>query len=95
MQSGADYSATEFRLRPGSRLTFITDGAVEAQDQSGELFGFDRCRDLARGAAGEIADAAQRFGQVDDITVITIRRTPESGPATISMTGIAVVPAAT
>ena len=33
---------TEFHLDPGSRLTFYSDGVIEAQQPGGELFGFDR-----------------------------------------------------
>ena len=38
----------------------------------GELFGFDRTRDLSTQSAEAIAQAAQDFGQEDDITVLTV-----------------------
>jgi hypothetical protein len=38
----------------------------------GELFGFDRTRDLSTRSAEEISNAAQAFGQNDDITVLTL-----------------------
>jgi serine phosphatase RsbU (regulator of sigma subunit) len=38
--NGGQYEAMSFALRPGSRLTFYSDGVVEAQNQKGELFGF-------------------------------------------------------
>jgi hypothetical protein len=38
-----------------------------------ELFGFDRTRDISEHSAQQIADAAARFGQEDDITVLTVR----------------------
>jgi serine phosphatase RsbU (regulator of sigma subunit) len=63
-------------MSPGDRLTFVSDGVVEAQTQSksshGELFGFDRTRDLSRQPAARIAEAARAFGQLDDITVVTV-----------------------
>jgi hypothetical protein len=74
ISGGGQYRATSLELRPGSRLTFYTDGIVEAQDQKGELFGFDRAKSISTEAAAAIADAAVRFGQSDDITVVTIER---------------------
>ena len=59
-------------LAPGDRLTFISDGVIEAQSASGELFGFDRTRSISTESAESIARAAQNFGQEDDITVLTL-----------------------
>jgi phosphoserine phosphatase RsbU/P len=70
----ASYETTQFHLPHGSRLTFYSDGVVEAQNQTGELFGFDRARELSTRSAAEIAQAAKLFGQSDDITVVTIER---------------------
>lgn len=68
----ATYEEHEFELRPGQRLTLMTDGVVEAQDAAGELFGFERTAAGSGGHADEIARAAQEFGQQDDITVLTL-----------------------
>jgi serine phosphatase RsbU (regulator of sigma subunit) len=59
-------------LALGDRLTFVSDGVVEARSKSGELFGFDRTREISREPASAIAQAAQSFGQEDDITVVTV-----------------------
>ncbi len=72
---GARYETVRFRLKPGSRLTFYSDGVIEARNQQGELFGFERGRALSTQPAAAIAEAAKLFGQSDDITVVTIRRT--------------------
>ena len=72
--SGAQYETTQLRLEPSSRLTFYSDGVIEAQDKSGELLGFDRARELSTRSAAAIAEAARAFGQQDDITVITLER---------------------
>jgi sigma-B regulation protein RsbU (phosphoserine phosphatase) len=68
------FEATQFELRPGSRLTFYSDGVVEAQNKNGELFGFERARSISTKSAAAIAEAAVEFGQEDDITVVTIER---------------------
>ena len=54
----------------------MTDGVAEAQDATGNLFGFDRIAELLRSgiAAAALATAAQDFGQEDDITVLTVAR---------------------
>ena len=71
---GTKYETVQFDLPPGSRLTFVSDGVVEAQNQRRELFGFDRARNLSMQSATAIAEAARQFGQCDDITVVTIER---------------------
>lgn len=63
-------------LGEGQKLTLITDGVLEARNRSGELFGFDRTAAIAKSTAASIVARAQEFGQNDDITVLTITRTP-------------------
>jgi hypothetical protein len=71
---GQQYESTSFQLQPGNRLTFYSDGVVEAQNKAGELFGFERARALSSESAAAIVQAAVDFGQSDDITVVTIER---------------------
>jgi hypothetical protein len=68
------YETTDFWLPPGGRLTFYSDGVVEARDTTGALFGFDRAQAISTEPAAEIVAAAKKFGQEDDITVVTIER---------------------
>jgi serine phosphatase RsbU (regulator of sigma subunit) len=72
------FSCREMRwqLKPGDRLTFLSDGVLEARNESGELFGFDRTREISERTAQAIVDAARQFGQEDDITVMTVRFAP-------------------
>jgi len=70
----AAYQVTHFHLPQGSRLTFYSDGVIEAQNEKGELFGFERGRAISTQPAAAIAEAAKQFGQEDDITVVTIER---------------------
>jgi serine phosphatase RsbU (regulator of sigma subunit) len=78
VNGGGQYEATNAQLKPGSRLTFLSDGVVEAQNERGELFGFDQATAISREAASTIAEAAVQFGQADDITVVTIERCGKS-----------------
>ncbi|HTX75576.1 MAG TPA: SpoIIE family protein phosphatase [Terracidiphilus sp.] len=81
----ADYAETAARIEAGDRLTFLSDGVVEARGATGELLGFERTRELSTRAAAEIAEAARRFGQEDDITVLTLEFAPAgslAAPAT-------------
>ncbi len=72
----AEYTETPLRLAPGDTFTFFSDGVVEAQSPTGELFGFERTAAIASQSAQSIADIAQRFGQEDDITVLTLKLAP-------------------
>jgi len=70
------YSESIIQLAAGDTLTLLSDGVVEAQSATGELFGFDRTREVSRQSAEEIARVAQSFGQQDDITVLTLQFAP-------------------
>jgi len=72
LTTGIEYGEVSLRLATGDRLTFLSDGVVEAQNVSGELFGFARTQAISTESANEIAHAAQAFGQIDDITVLTL-----------------------
>jgi Stage II sporulation protein E (SpoIIE) len=67
-----DSSSRILSLEPGDRLTFLTDGVVEAMNSANELFGFDRARTISNLPAATIARQAQSFGQNDDITVLSV-----------------------
>src|SRR3984957_7279219 len=67
----AVFSEQIIQLDCGDRLTLLTDGVPEATSH-GQLFGFERTAKLSSLPAAAVADAALRFGQADDITVISI-----------------------
>jgi hypothetical protein len=74
IESDVHYETIRFLLPAGSRLTFYSDGIVEAQNSQGELFGFGRGQELSTQPVSAIIEAAKRFGQQDDMTVIAITR---------------------
>ena len=69
---GMTYEQTAFQLDQGVRLIFLSDGVVEAKNSDGELFGFERTQQVSNEPARYIAQTAKRFGQNDDITVISV-----------------------
>jgi serine phosphatase RsbU (regulator of sigma subunit) len=73
-KAGTHYETIRFQLPRGSRITFYSDGIVEAQNPKGELFGFERSRQISMDPVESIVEAAKQFGQQDDITVIAITR---------------------
>jgi sigma-B regulation protein RsbU (phosphoserine phosphatase) len=87
------YEETRLYLHPGDRLLLLSDGVVEARRPSGELFGFDRVHNLSNQTAFTIADTARTFGQVDDITVLTVRRLARAGGERVRESLAAVVEA--
>lgn len=75
MISGVEFPSQSMQLQPGDELTLMSDGIAEAQDSHGHLFGFERVHSMMSGGATaeEIAAAAQKFGQADDITVLQVQ----------------------
>jgi sigma-B regulation protein RsbU (phosphoserine phosphatase) len=70
------YVESSYRIDPGDRLTFISDGVVEAANERRELFGFARTLAISQQPAHAIAEAAKQFGQQDDISVLSVTRSP-------------------
>lgn len=70
--AGVPYDQEIFQLEQGMRLIFLSDGVVEAANPHGELFGFERTQQVSNEPARYIAQTAKRFGQNDDITVISV-----------------------
>jgi hypothetical protein len=66
------YELVHGHLATSERLVLLSDGVPEARADSGELYGFERLPSLTLMCARDIAETAQRFGQEDDITVLTL-----------------------
>jgi serine phosphatase RsbU (regulator of sigma subunit) len=82
MLPGAVFSEMTFKLEIGDRLVVVSDGLAEARNADGQLFGFEGVEELLRTvpSAADLATAAQRFGQQDDISVIAVTRTGVGEP---------------
>lgn len=85
---GATYQETAFQLREGDHFSLYTDGLLEARKASGEIFSFERLDALfsTRPGAAEATEAAVRFGQNDDITVLTLTRLATGQQSTTQLT---------
>jgi len=82
---GQPYREEAVPARPGDLLFFYTDGLVEAEDESGEMFGFDRLKALLgkKQQQGidtvlqEVEDAVRQFRgnhePMDDATLMALR----------------------
>jgi len=78
MVENFDCSVLEFQLSASDRLLLVSDGVPEATNERGQLLGFERVLELVRTqpTAAKLAEAAQAFGQEDDISVISVTRVP-------------------
>ena len=67
LESSAAYEQASFTMRPSDRLLLLTDGVVEAQNERGELLGFEHVQTLVRAntPARTLADTAQQHGQAE------------------------------
>ncbi len=70
------FSTARLKLGKGESMLFVSDGVVEARNAQRELFGFERAAKLSTEPAEKVAEAAQAFGQEDDITVLTLSLAP-------------------
>jgi serine phosphatase RsbU (regulator of sigma subunit) len=86
MVPGIEFPSQSLQLNAGDELTLMSDGVVEAQGASGELFGFDRVHEMMaqHATAGDLAAAAKQFGQADDITVLQVQWQGRSSAVTFS-----------
>ncbi len=90
----SEYDEIHDTIETGDVLLLYSDGITEQHDDSGEMFGTDRTRDLvgAASSGAELLDACvgalARFSgtreQEDDVTMLTLER----GAASRSVTGI-------
>jgi serine phosphatase RsbU (regulator of sigma subunit) len=72
----AEYSQITLPVAAGNVAVLMTDGIPEARNSRGILFGFNRVEELLRvnTSARSLAEAAQQFGQDDDLTVLRFVR---------------------
>jgi hypothetical protein len=82
---GLTFHELQYRIDPEDRLTFVSDGVIEATDRHKQLFGFERTREISTLPADQIAEAARSFGQEDDITVLTVAWILQPSPEPTSL----------
>jgi serine phosphatase RsbU (regulator of sigma subunit) len=87
LMPGMSYEQKEIELDSGQGVFFYSDGLVEAHDPKGEMFGFPRLRALVaeQGEESSLGDycleelysfVGEGWEQEDDITLLTLRRSP-------------------
>ena len=93
MTESAEFSVMQFALAEGDTLLLMSDGVAEAQDEQGQLFGFERIDAMLRKqvSAAEVAAAAQAFGQEDDISVLSVTRRGSADPKVGPMHDLAMI----
>jgi len=71
-----EYDESTITLKVGDHFSLYTDGLLEARNQAGELYSFQRLEALfaSHPSAAQATQAAVNFGQDDDITVLTLTR---------------------
>jgi predicted ester cyclase len=87
LMPGMSYEEDEIVLGEGDAALFYSDGLVEAHDPKGEMFGFPKLRALISEHDSEqplndflleelYSFVGEHWGQEDDITLLTLRRSP-------------------
>ena len=82
---GFPYKEMDFELKPGDTLLFSSDGFAELFNENGDMFGYDKVRDLfaeiASKSSQEIIDELVKSGDAwrgevpndDDITFLVVK----------------------
>ena len=74
LRAESEYGVVEIELAPGDRIVLCSDGIIEAQQEEGEIFGFERTADVIGQAARENMPATvmieRLLGAVDLFTGI-------------------------
>ena len=92
LRAESEYGVVEIELAPGDRIVLCSDGIIEAQQEEGEIFGFERTADVIGQAAREnmpatvmierLLGAVDLFTgigeQLDDQTIVVLRVESES-----------------
>ncbi|MHB1959549.1 MAG: PP2C family protein-serine/threonine phosphatase [Acidobacteriaceae bacterium] len=71
------YESQSFQMNDGEGIMVMSDGVVEARsEKDGQLYGFARLATLlgANPSAQQVAEEAMKFGQEDDISVLSVTR---------------------
>jgi serine phosphatase RsbU (regulator of sigma subunit)/ketosteroid isomerase-like protein len=87
LMPGMSYEEKEIVLEPRDNVLLYSDGLVEAHDPKGEMVGFSRLRAFVaeQGEEGSLGDfcleklysfVGEGWEQEDDITLLTLRRSP-------------------
>jgi sigma-B regulation protein RsbU (phosphoserine phosphatase) len=84
MFANADFAVSKLYLQPGDALLLYTDGVSEAMDASGEEYGVQRVRELARVAQtapdlvaacrDDLAAFRRNAPKADDVTLLVVGR---------------------
>jgi serine phosphatase RsbU (regulator of sigma subunit) len=87
MLPGSRYEEHEATIAPGECLLFYSDGLVEAHSLAKEMFGFPRLQKVLEERDGEASlietllvelhrFTGEGWEQEDDVTMVTLQRTP-------------------
>src|SRR5688572_8647358 len=98
LMPGMDYEEKEAVLEPGESVLLHSDGVVEAHDPDRDMFGFPRLKETMAGSPGgqELIDLViselEAFTgpgaeQEDDITMVTLQRSPGAAMVAPSANG--------
>lgn len=71
VDESATYNEVQLRMHLGDRLTLMTDRVLGAVRKH-QLLGFERAALISTHDARTVAAQAVQFGQVDDVTVISL-----------------------
>lgn len=86
IDDGIEYEEVKVHITPGTSIIFYTDGVIEAMNEAGDLYGFQRLREvvtklqdcdppeMVNRILADVSIFTENAPQSDDITVVVIQR---------------------
>ena len=82
VRPNTEYDVLETQLQSGDCVIFCSDGIIEAENESGEQFGFDRTSEMIRKACDDDFSAEASLNRIFDVVNTFKGNAPQSDDMT-------------
>jgi len=83
VRADTQYPVKEIQLQPGDRIVFCSDGIIEAENSTGELFGFERTSETIKKGCGRNLSAPQFLDYLIDEVKSFTQDAPQGDDQTV------------
>ena len=88
VRAETDYPVIETQLKSGDRVVFCSDGIIEAENSSGEIFGFEQTAETIRNGCSQDLSAPQLLDYLINEIKAFAGETPQGDDQTVVVLGV-------